>query len=96
MCAKSLQSCLTLSGSADCSPPGSSVPGASPGENTGVARPSSRGSSRPGDQTQGSVSLPLVPRGKPRPQPALRAISMTEGVVINVLWELTAAWGQQQ
>ena len=39
----------------DCSPPGSSVHGDSPGRNTGgggIARPSSRGSSRLRDQTQ--------------------------------------------
>ena len=37
----------------DCSPPGSSVHGDSPGKNTGVGcMPSSRGSSQPGDQTQ--------------------------------------------
>ena len=34
--AKSLQSCLTLCDPTDCSPPGSSVHGDSPGENTGV------------------------------------------------------------
>ena len=38
MCAraKSLQSCLTLCNPTDCSPPGSSVHGDSPGKNTGV------------------------------------------------------------
>ena len=36
MCAKSLQSCLTLCDSMDCSPPGSSVHRDSPGKNTGV------------------------------------------------------------
>ena len=35
-CAKSLQSCPTLCDSMDCSPPGSSVHGDSPGKNTGV------------------------------------------------------------
>ena len=35
-CAKSLQSCLTLCDPTDCSPPGSSVHGDSPGKNTGV------------------------------------------------------------
>ena len=35
-CAKSLQSCLTLCDSMDCSPPGSSVHGDSLGKNTGV------------------------------------------------------------
>ena len=34
--AKSLQSCLTLCNSMDCSPPGSSIHEDSPGKNTGV------------------------------------------------------------
>ena len=36
VCAKSLQSCLTLFNPMDCSPPGSSVHGNSAGKNTGV------------------------------------------------------------
>ena len=36
MCAKSLQLCLTPCNAVDCSPPGSSVHGDSPGKNTGV------------------------------------------------------------
>ena len=36
MCAKSLQSCLTLCNPMDCSLPGSSVHADSPGKNTGV------------------------------------------------------------
>ena len=36
MCAKSLQSCLTLGDPIDCSPPGFSVHGDSPGKSTGV------------------------------------------------------------
>ena len=36
MHAQSLQSCPTLCDPMDCSPPGSSVPGDSPGKNTGV------------------------------------------------------------
>ena len=36
MRAKSFQSCLTLCGPMDCSPPGSSVHGDSPGKNVGV------------------------------------------------------------
>ena len=36
-CAKSLQSCPTLCDPVDCSPPGSSVYGDSPGKNTGVS-----------------------------------------------------------
>ena len=41
------QSCLTLCDLTDCSPPDSSVHGDSPGKNTRVAMPSSRGSSQP-------------------------------------------------
>ena len=36
VCAKLLQSCLTLYKLMDCSPPGSSVHGDSPGKKTGV------------------------------------------------------------
>ena len=36
-CAQSLQMCSTLCDSVDCSPPGSSVHGDSPGKNTGVS-----------------------------------------------------------
>ena len=39
ICAKSLQSCLTLWDAMDCSPPGSFVHGDSPGKNTGVSCP---------------------------------------------------------
>ena len=44
---------LTLCDPRDCSPPGSSVHGVSPGKNTGVGcHASSRGSSHPRDQIQ--------------------------------------------
>ena len=47
------QSCLTLCDLMNCSLPGSSVHGDSPGKTIGrVAMPSSRGSSQPWDQTQ--------------------------------------------
>ena len=47
------QSCPTLRDPVDCSLPGSSVHGDSPGKNTGkVAMPSSMGSSQPRDQIQ--------------------------------------------
>ena len=36
LCAKSLQSCLTLCNPMDCNPPGSSCPWDSPGKNTGM------------------------------------------------------------
>ena len=53
VCAKSLQSCPTLWDSMDCSPPGSSVHGILQASILEwVAMPSSRGSSRPRDQTQ--------------------------------------------
>ena len=52
MCAKLLQSCLTLCDSMDVSPPGSSLHGILQARILAcVAIPSSRGSSRPGDQT---------------------------------------------
>ena len=52
-CAKSLQSCLTLCNPMDCSPPGSSVHGILQAKILEcVAIPSSRGPSRPRDQTR--------------------------------------------
>ena len=52
VCPKSLQSCLTPHDTMNCSPPGFSVHGDSPGKHTGVGyMPSSRASSRPRDQT---------------------------------------------
>ena len=74
MSAKSLQSCLTLYHPTDCSQPGSSDHGDSPGKNTEVDCHSLRQGIFP---TQGSNlcllrllngqagSLPLVPPGKP-------------------------------
>ena len=51
--AKLPQSCLTLCEPVDCSPPGSSVQGIlQSGRLEWVAMPSSRGSSRPRDQSQ--------------------------------------------
>ena len=53
MYAKMLQLCPTLCDSMDCSPPGSSVHGDSPGNNMKrIAMPSSRGSSWPRDWTR--------------------------------------------
>ena len=46
------QSCLTICNPMDCSPPGSSVYGDSPGKNIGWVAMPSRGSSQPRDQTQ--------------------------------------------
>ena len=57
MCAKSLQSCLTLCDPVDCSPPSSSVYGIpQAGILEWVAMPSSRGSSWPRDRTHISTS----------------------------------------
>ena len=75
MCAKSLQSCLTLCDTMDCNPPGSSVHGILQARILAwVPMPSSRGSSWPRDQTciyytylHWQVgSLPLAPPGKPQ------------------------------
>ena len=68
VCAKSLQSCLTLCDPMDCNPPGFSVHGILQLRILEwVATPSSRASSQPRDQICFSyVSLPLVPPGKLR------------------------------
>ena len=74
-CISHLKSCLTLWDAMDCSPPGSSVHGNSPGKNTGVGCHALPQGISP---TQGSNpyllcllywqvdSLPLAPSGKPR------------------------------
>ena len=70
-------SCLTLCDPMDCSPPGSSVHGNSPGNSTWVAKPSSGGYSRPRDQTQVSHFagrfFTTEPPGKP-----LHSVQMSE------------------
>ena len=79
MCAKSLQSCLTLCDPTDYSPPCSSVHGILQARILEwVTMPSARGSFQPRDQTHISNlrllsllhwqagSLPLVPPGKPQ------------------------------
>ncbi|CAI9178405.1 unnamed protein product [Rangifer tarandus platyrhynchus] len=71
MRAKSFQSCLTVCDPVDCTPPASSVPGILQTRMLEwVAMPSSRGSSRPRDQTLVSCllhwqagSLPIGPPG---------------------------------
>ena len=71
--AKLLQLCRALCNPMDCSPPGSSVHGILQARILGwVAKPSSRGSSHPRDQTQvlcllhwQAGYLPLTPSGKP-------------------------------
>ena len=73
MCANLLQSCPTLCDSMDCSPPGSSVHGDSPGKNTGVGCYALlQGIFLTRDRTRVSRllywqvgSLPPVPPGKP-------------------------------
>ena len=64
MCAKSLQSCLTLCSPMDCSPTDSSVHGIlQAGPLEWVAMPSSRGSSQPRDQTHVSLMSPALAGG---------------------------------
>ena len=70
-----IQSCLTLCDPMDCSPPGSSVHGDSPGKNTGAgSKPSSRRSSQPRDRTQVSHKaggfFTKVPHAKEQLSPA--------------------------
>ena len=67
------QLCLTFRDAMDCSPPGSSVHGILQARMLEwVAISFSRGSSRPGNQTQSlhwqAGSLPLAPPGKPLPK----------------------------
>ena len=66
-----VQSCLTLCDPMDCSPPGFSVPGDSPGKNTGAGcHAFLQGIFQPRDQTKVSCiatdSLPAEPPGKPK------------------------------
>ena len=71
VCAKWLQSCLTLCDLVDCSPPDSSVHGILQARIVEcIAISFSRGSSQPRDRTLSLLnwqagSLPLVPPGKP-------------------------------
>ena len=73
--AKSLQSCLTLCNTMDCSLPGSSVHGDSPGKNTGVGcnfllqgtfLTQESNLCRLCFMHWQAASLPLMPHGKPR------------------------------
>ena len=60
MCAKSLQLCLTLCDSMDCSPPGSSIHGILQAKILQwVAISSSKGSSQPGIKPASPVTPPL-------------------------------------
>ena len=76
LCAKVLQLCLALCNPMDCSPPGSSVHGDSPGKNAGVScRALLHRHSQPRDRTQVSAlqlgSLPSEPRYCPWKCPLL-------------------------
>ena len=72
VCAKLLQSCPTLSDPIDCTPAGSSVHGILQARILEwTARPSSRGSSQPGDRTR-SLS---------------RLLHRQAGSVISAVWE---------
>ena len=70
-CALVIQSCPTLCDPMDCSPPGSSVHGVSPGNNPGVGcHAPFQGPYQPRDRTQVPAlqadSLPSEPPGKPK------------------------------
>ena len=66
VCAKLLQSCLTLCDAMACSPPGSSVPGILQARILEwVALSSSRDLPNPGIEPVSLMFLPLVPPGKP-------------------------------
>ena len=95
MCAKSLQSCLTLCNPMDCSPPGSSVHGTLQARILEwIAMPSSRGCSQPKDQTQVSLHLPhwqvsSVPLAAPE------KTSLVAQMIKNAMWEtwvLSLGW----
>ena len=85
LCACSVtQSCLTLGDPTDCSPPGSSGHGDSPGKNTAVGcLPSSRGSSQLRDQTQVSCIVDRFfttePPGKPKNM-GVDSLSLLQGI----------------
>ena len=84
------QSCPTLYNPMDCSPPGSSVPGDSPGKNTGVGcHASSRGSFNPGIEPrspalQVNSSLPEPP-GKPK-NTRVGSLSLPQGIFQTQEW----------
>ena len=84
------QLCLTLCNPMDCSPPGSSVPGDSPGKNTGVGcHASSRGSFNPGIKPrspalQVNSSLPEPP-GKPK-NTRVGSLSLPQGIFQAQEW----------
>ena len=80
-------SCFRLGNPVDCSPPGSSVHGDSPGQKTGVGchAPSSRGTSQPRDRIESRFptlqvdSLPSEPPGKPQ-NTGLGSLSLLQGI----------------
>ena len=77
------QSCLTVSNPMDCSPPGSSVCGYSPGKNIGVGchfllhHPEIKPSSR----TLQADSLPSAPPGKPK-NTRVGSLSILQGIFL--------------
>ena len=83
-CCSVAKSCLTLCNPTDCSPPGSSGHGDSPGKNTAVGcLPSSRGSSQLRDQTQVSCIVDRFfttePPGKPKNM-GVDSLSLLQGI----------------
>ena len=97
-CAKSLQQCLTLCNPMDCSPPGYSIHGDSPGKNTGVG---CHALLQGIFLTQGSNlcllsnlcwqvgSLPVVPPEKPLKTNTAQCLPMTlQGTDPRYLWHI--------
>ena len=87
MCCVFSQSCLTLCDPMDCSPPGSSVHGDSPGKNAGVGcMPSSRDlpiqGMEPRSPTLQRDSLPSEPPGKPN-NPRVGSLSLLQGIFLT-------------
>ena len=83
--AKSLQSCPTLRDLMDCRPPGSSVPGDSPGKNTGVdCHALLQGNLlspgiKPRSLSLLAGSLPSEPQGKPKIT-EVSSLSLLQGI----------------
>ena len=80
------QSCLTLCDSKDCSLPGSSVHGDSPGKNTGVGCPALlQGVFQPRDPRSPTLqagSLPFEPPGKPK-NTGVGSLSLLQGIFLT-------------
>ena len=82
---KVAQSCLTLCDPMDCTPPGSSVHGASPGKNTGVGCHALLQGNLPNPGTEPTSpallvdSLPSEPPGKPK-NTGVGSLSVLQGI----------------